>query len=60
MIKIILYKIIVRMTIFKGTGKTITIIFQVTEIIIPTAIDTIITIIIIFWETEIMIINKKI
>ena len=48
------------MTIFKGTGKTITIIFQVTEIIIPTAIDTIITIIIIFWETEIMIINKKI
>ena len=31
-----------------GTGTTITIIFQITEIIIPTSIDTIITIIIIF------------
>ena len=49
-----------RITIFQGTGTTITITFQVTKIIILTAIDSIITIIIIFGETEIMIIDKKI
>ena len=37
-----------------------TITFQATEIFILTAIDFIITVIIIFRETEIMIIDKKI
>ena len=52
--------ITIRITIFQGTGTTIRITFQVTEIIILTGIDFIVTIIIIFPETEIMIIDKKI
>ena len=60
MIIITLHRTIIRITIFRGTGTTITITFQVTEIIILTAIDSIITIIIIFRKTEIMIIDKTI
>ena len=44
----------------RETGTRITIICQIKEIIIPRAIDTIITIIIIFCETEILIIDRKI
>ena len=60
MVIITLHKTIIRLIMFLETETTITITFQVTEIIIPTGIDSIITIIIIFLETEIMIIDKKI
>ena len=46
-IKITLNETIIRIAIFQETGRTIRIIFQRTEKIIPTAIDTIIAIIII-------------
>ena len=57
---ITLNKTIIRITIFQVTGTTITVTFQVTELITLTAIDSITTVIIIFRETEIMIIDKKI
>ena len=59
---IIYQKTIIRITISQETGTkiTITIIFQATEIIIRSAIDTIIITIIIFWGTEITIVDKKI